>query len=58
MSTPVVELPWHIVEKAIATEKEWLLRVFDFGQQRKTIQLKAGQILVSIKRVMQIFMLR
>ena len=38
MSTPVVELPWHIVEKAIATEKEWLLRVFDFGQQRKTIQ--------------------
>ncbi|MEK7098945.1 MAG: hypothetical protein AAB916_00315 [Patescibacteria group bacterium] len=28
-------LPWHIVEKAIAVEKAWLMKSFDFGQEQR-----------------------
>ena len=28
-------LPWHIVERAIAIEKEWIVRSFDFGQEQR-----------------------
>jgi len=31
------KLPWHVVETAILKEKEWLISVFDFGQQRTTV---------------------
>lgn len=28
-------LPWHIVERAIAIEKAWLVKSFDFGQEQR-----------------------
>ncbi len=28
-------LPWHVVERAITVEREWLVRSFDFGQEQR-----------------------
>ena len=37
MNNPIKKegLPWHVVEQAIAVEKEWLVRNFDFGQEQR-----------------------